>query len=111
MFRDFLCQDAVGTQHRLRQAGTNWPLLELRGIWNSLCPSSLLVSMTSIFTGGPDIFRAAYAIEFVCQLQHQIISVWAKLLGIKVRAGRAWVVCDKGLVRALRRGRMGEEPD
>jgi hypothetical protein len=72
-FRDSLCQDIVGTQLRLYQPGANWPLFELRGLWISLCPSSLLVSMTSIFAGGPDILRAAYAIEFVCQVQHRVV--------------------------------------
>lgn len=43
--------------------------------------------MTSILAGGPDIFQAAYAIEFVCLVPHQVVWVWAKLLRIKVTAG------------------------
>ena len=42
--------------------------------------------MTSNCAGSADIFKAAYAIEFVCRVRRQVVGVWAKLLRIKVVA-------------------------
>ncbi len=43
--------------------------------------------MISVLAAAAGIFQMAYAIEFVCQVRHQVFWVWAKLLRIKATAG------------------------